>query len=143
MTLAASSASAWTAASAASSASRSRAASSASPTRPAALSRGAIANETVSRSTAAGATFARSSSAAMPGRGARRMPLETEPGDGPVLADHRRDVRDRPDRCQVGQVQGRGGAAGLPREEQLGDLERDAAPGQATVRVGRIRLGAG
>ena len=42
------------------------------PTRPAALSRGASANETVSRSTRAGATRARSSRAAMPGRGADR-----------------------------------------------------------------------
>ena len=82
-------------ASAGSSASRSRAASSASPTRPAALSRGAMANETVSRSTAAGAIRARSSSAAIPGRGARRSRSRPEPRDRPVLADDRRDVGDR------------------------------------------------
>ena len=70
--LAASRASAWRFASSAVVASRSRAASTASPTRPAAFSRGAMANDTVSRSTAAAATFARSRIAAIPGRGATR-----------------------------------------------------------------------
>ncbi len=49
------------------------AASSASPTRPAALSRGARTNPTVSRSTVSGATCARARSAAIPGRAAVRI----------------------------------------------------------------------
>ena len=94
-----------------SSASRSRAASIASPTRPAALSRGARANATVSRSTAAGSTRARASRAAIPGRGAAPHPLESEPGDRPVLADDRRDVGDA---CRSVARSARSSAAAAP-----------------------------
>ena len=97
-----------------------------------------MANATVSRSTAAGAIRARSSSAAIPGRGARRSRSRPEPRDRPVLADDRRDVGDGPDRREVGEVERGRRAAGLVGEQQLGDLERDAAPGQAAVRVGRV-----
>ena len=78
-----------------------------------------------------------------PGRGAGPQPLEPEPRDGAVLADDRRDVRDRPDRREVGQVERRSRAAGLVGEEQLGDLERDAAARQPPVRIGRVRRDAG
>ena len=97
-----------------------------------------MANETVSRSTAAGAIRARSRSAAIPGRGARAQPLEAEPGDRPVLADDGRDVGDGADRREVRELERGRGATGLVGEEQLGDLERDAAAGQPAVRVGRV-----
>ena len=136
--LAASSASAWTAASAGSSASRRRAASSASPTRPAAFSRGAMAKDTVSRSTAAGAIAGTLQEGRDAGPWSRPEAFEPEPGDGAVLADDRGHVRHRPDRGEVGQGERRGRTAGLVREQELGDLECDATPRQPPVRVGRV-----
>ena len=142
--LAASSASACAAASAGSSASRSRAASKASPTRPAALSRGAIANETVSRSTVAGRdpcpfeavrrsrAAARSAGGSSPSRAIARF-----------SPDDRGDVGDAADRRQVGEVQGEGRSTGHVGEQELGDLERDAAAGQPPIRVAWRRRDAG
>ena len=40
---------------------------------------------------------------------------------------------------EVGQGERRGRTAGLVREQELGDLECDAAPGQPAIRVGRVR----
>ena len=70
-------------------------------------------------------------------------PLDAEPRDRPVLADDRRDVGDGADRGQVRQLERRLGTAGQVGQQQLGDLERDAAAGEATVGVGRRRPGAG
>ena len=72
--------------------------------------------------------------------GPRRPPqaLEAEPGDRAVLADDRRDVGDGPDGRQVGQVEGGHDPAGLVGQQELGDLERDAAAGQPAIRVGRV-----
>ena len=64
---------------------------------------------------------------------------------GPVRAiarfspDDRGDIGDRPDRREIRQGERRGRPAGLVAQQQLGDLERDAAPGQARVRVDRVR----
>ena len=74
-----------------------------------------------------------------PGPRRAAQPLEPEPGDRAVLADDRGDVGDGPDRRQVGQVEGGRRTARLVGEQQLGDLEGDAAAGQAAVRVGRVR----
>ena len=97
-----------------------------------------MANETVSRSTAAGAIRARSSSAAIPGPWRAPHPFETEPRDRPVLADDRRDVGDRADGGEVREVECRGGPARLVGEQELRHLEGDATPRQAAVRVGRV-----
>ena len=70
-------------------------------------------------------------------------PLEPEPGDRPVLADDRRHVGDRADRGQVGQVERGLRSARQVGQEQLGDLERDAAAGQAAVRDRSRPAGAG
>ena len=122
------------AASAGSSASSSRAASSASPTRPAALSRGARANATVSRSTAAGAI----AGAFEERRDARswRGPqtCETQPGDRPVLADDRRHVRDRADRREVGELERGGRSTGLSARSSWATL--NATPLPASRRSG-------
>ena len=120
-------------------ASSSRAASIASPTRPAAFSRGASTKPTVSRSIA-GVARARPARAAprSPGRGAVAHPLEAEAGDRPVLAHDRRDVRDRPDRREVREVAGLRLGAEQLAEQQPRDGERDARPGQAPIRVGRV-----
>ena len=74
-----------------------------------------------------------------PGPRARPQPLEAELRDRPVLAHHRRDVRDGPDRR-------RGPRARAPRlrvrqlaEQQPRDGERDAAAGQVPFRIGRVR----
>ena len=98
-----------------------------------------MANATVSRSTAAGAIRARSSRAAIAGPGRRSQAVEAEPGDRPVLADDGRHVGDGSDGREVGEVEGRGRSAGLVREEQLRDLEGDAAPRQASVRIRGVR----
>ena len=129
--LAVSSVAASAAASSGVSASRRRAASSASPTRPAALSRGASTNPTVSRSTDAGATRARSRSAAIPGRGRGAHPLQAEAGDRPVLAQDRRHVRHGADRGQVGEVEGVRLRGHELAEEQARDRERHAASPRA------------
>ena len=71
-------------------------------------------------------------------RGASQ-PLEPEPRDRPVLADDRRDVGDRPDRRQVGEGEGGGRPARFAGEQELRDLERDAAAGQPAVGVGGVR----
>ena len=118
--------------------SRSCAASIASPIRPAALSRGASANDTVSRSTRGGRDPGALEERRDPRSWVRAQALEADPGDRPVLADDRRQVGDRPDRRQVREPERGGRAAGVIGEEQLGDLERHAAPGQPPVRVGRI-----
>ena len=70
----------------------------------------------------------------------RSDPLEAQARDPAVLAEHRGDVRDGPDRRQVGQVHGRrlDRDPGEALEEQRGDLERNARPGQPGVRVAAI-----
>ena len=73
-----------------------------------------------------------------PGPRPRAEPLETEARDRAVLADDGRHVRDRADGREIGQVEGRGAPAGQIVEQQLGELERDPAPGQPTVGVARI-----
>ena len=65
-------------------------------------------------------------------------PLEAQPGDRPVLADHRCHVGDGADGRQVRELESGRGATGLVGEDELRDLERDATPRQAAVRVGRI-----
>ena len=112
------------------SASSSRAASSASPTRPAALSRGAMTKPTVSRSIVVARPPPRSRSAAIPGRGLVRSRSRPELRDRPVLAHHRRDVRDGPDRREVREVERLGLRVRQLAQEQPGDRERDAAPRQ-------------
>ena len=136
--LAVSSSAASASASSASSASSSRAATSASPTRPAALIRGASANPIVSMSTAVAATPAEARSATIPGRGAGPEPLQAEPDDRPRLAEDRDEVGDAADRREVGQREGGRRAAGLVGEEQLGELERDAAARQAAFRIAAV-----
>ena len=74
-----------------------------------------------------------------PGTRRAAQPFQPEPRDRPVLADDRRDVGDGPDRRQVGEVERGGRTARLVGEQQLGDLEGHAAPGQSSVRVGRVR----
>ena len=115
----------------------------ASPIRPAALIRGATANESVSTSTSPAATPAAARSAAIPGRGSRRDPLQPEPDDRPRLAEDRDEVGDAPDRREVGEVQRGVRAAGLVGEEQLGELERDAAAGEAGAPGSGCRRAAG
>ena len=68
----------------------------------------------------------------MPGRGLRRIPLQAEPGDGAVLAEDRREVRDGADAREVREI------GGFFADEQLRELERDAASGQQAVRVGAV-----
>ena len=68
---------------------------------------------------------------------------QPEPRDRPVLPDDRRHVGHGPDRREVREVQGEGGTAGHVGEEQLGDLERDAAPGQPAVGIRGSRGDAG
>ena len=73
-----------------------------------------------------------------PRSGRATHPLEAQPRDRPVLADHRCHVGDGADGRQVGELEGGRGATGLVGEDELRDLERDATPRQAAVRVGRI-----
>ena len=100
--------------------------------RPAAFSRGAIANATVSRSTRAGSIAGLREQ----GRDARPRavpdPLEAQAGDRAVLAEDRREVRDRADAREVREI------GGLPPAEQLRELERDAAAGQQAMRIGAV-----
>ena len=71
---------------------------------------------------------------------------QPEPRDRPVLPDDGRHVGHAADRREVREVQGEGGTAGHLSEEQLGDLERDAAAGQPAVGVrgiGAVRVDEG
>ena len=97
-----------------------------------------MANATVSRSTASGCDVGPLEEGRDAGPRRAAQPLEPEPGDRPVLADDRGHVGDGPDRREVGQVERGQRAAGLVREQELGDLEGDAAARQAAVRVGRV-----
>jgi hypothetical protein len=65
-------------------------------------------------------------------------PLEAEARDRPVLPDDRRDVGHGADGREVGQGQGEGRPAVHVGQHELGDLEGDAAAGQATIRVRRV-----
>ena len=79
----------------------------------------------------------------MPGRGARRMrssPSRAMARFSPTTGATSATV---PIVARSARSRAAAGAAGLVREQQLGDLEGDAAAGQATVRVGRSPLGAG
>ena len=76
-----------------------------------------------------------------PGSRGGPQALESEPRDGAVLSQDGCDVGDRADRRQVGQVGDRldrRDTAELLQQER-GHLQRDAAPGQASIRVGRVR----
>ena len=74
-----------------------------------------------------------------PRPGGRPQAFEADPGDRPVLADDGRHVGDGPDRGEIRERQRRCRAAGHVREERLRDLEGHAAPGDAPVRVPRVR----
>ena len=133
--LAASSSAASAVASSGVSLSSRRAATSASPIRPAALIRGATANASVSTSTALAATPAAARSAAIPGRGSRRIrssPRRTIARVSPRIGTMSAML---PIVARSAKLEGGGRAAGLVGEEQLGDLERDAAAGEAPLRV--------
>ncbi len=102
------------------------------------MSRGAIANEIgleVHRRRRRSGAFEQCGD---PGPRTGLQQREPEPGDRAVLADDRRHVRHAADRGQVGQTQGRLRATWFVREQELGDLERDATAGQAAVRIGGI-----
>ena len=105
------------------------------PPCPAALIRGATANESVSTSTAAGATDAAARRAAIPGRGRGGDPGQPEPDDRPRLAEDRDEVGDAADRREVAQVERGRRPARLVGEQELGKLEGDAAARQAALRV--------
>ena len=62
-------------------------------------------------------------------------PLQPEADDRPRLAEDRDEVGDAPDRGEVREVERGVRAAGLVGQEELGDLERDAAAGEASLRV--------
>ncbi len=109
-----------------------------SPTRPAALIRGATANDSVSTSTASGATPAEARSAAIPGRGPAAIRASPRRTIARVLAEDRHEVRDAPDRREVREGQGGGRSTGLVGQEELGQLERDAAAGEARLRVDAV-----
>ena len=113
-------------------------ASSASPTRPAALRRGAMANATVSRSTVARLDAGPGEQGGDAGPRPRAQPLQPELGDRAVLAEHRREVRHGPDRSRGRRASSASAPRRARREEQLRELEGDAAAGEPTVRVGRV-----
>ena len=98
-----------------------------------------MANPMVSRSAPAASTPARRSSAAIPTEAPDRHALDAQTCDRAVLAEDRCHVRYGPDRCQCGQLRAESvvGATTIA-EQQRRETERQAGPGQAPVRVGRV-----
>ena len=80
--------------------------------------------------------------AAIPGRGAARDPGQAEPDDRARLAEDRDEVGDAPDRREVGELERGGRSAGLVAEQQLGQLEGDAAARQPALGIARCRRAA-
>ena len=78
-----------------------------------------------------------------PGPGCAAHPLEAQSRDRSVLAHDRRHVGDGSDGRQVGEGKRGRGTARFVGQDQLRDLEGDAAAGQAHVRVRASRRDAG
>ena len=84
-------------------------------------------------------TPAAPSSAAMPGprRGAERS--QAEPGDGPVLADDRRDVRDGADGREVRELEAAAGPPGRSASSSCATLKATPLPGEPAVGIPAVR----